>query len=168
MEPPSLPKERRRHSRRATDAPPIAHNWLMTLVVRNPVLTGMTFALLLATVALVLVISAQIGIRKQTDRLRDFQTQTQSTRKSNSLAFCGAINSNAVLLNRQTDYLKLIIISSAQQSKAFEPLLRKLGFPSYAKRLAQAKEQADGLEARKVPPLDCGKFLRQLEREGKP
>lgn len=168
MEPKLPTVERRRHARRATDAPPMAHNWLVALIARNPALTGMTLALLLASVALGLVISAQAGLRDQTTKLRHFQEQTQTTRKANSAAFCKSINNNAILLNRQTDYLKLIILSGAQQSKAFEPILRKLGFPSYARRLAQAKKQAAGLERRKVPLLDCAKFLRQLEREGRP
>lgn len=168
---PDTPKkpqlERRRHARRATDIPPVGHNWLVTLVVRNPVTVGMTMALLVASVALVLVLGAQAGIRDQQDKLTDFQRQTAVNRVANVGQFCRAINSNASVINRQTDYLKGIIISSVKQSRAFDSTFKRLGLPPYKVRLAQAQLQAAGLERRKVPALDCKEYQRVAEGEAK-
>lgn len=167
---PDLPKpplERRHKARRATDVPPIAHNWLVTLIVRNPVTVGMTLALLVASLALVLVLSALVGLGDQQDRLSTFQRQTAVNRVANVGQFCRAINSNAATINRQTDYLKGIIINGAKQSRAFEHVFHQLGLPPYKVRLAQAQLQAAGLEKRKIPALDCKKFQRVASLEVK-
>lgn len=158
--------ERRHLARRRTDLPPSAHqNWLVALVARNPVLTGMTLALALSAITLVLVISALTGVRTQQDRLTAFAVAQHQSRLDTVGQFCDAINTNAAVLNRQTDYLKAIILSSVSQSRPFEKVYRQFGLPDYAHRLAQAKQLAAGLEKRKVPPLDCVAYRRQVARE---
>lgn len=162
---PKPPTERRKHARRATDMPPIGHNWLVTLIVRNPVTVGMTLALLVASIALVLVLAAQTGIRDNQNRLTAFERQQAVTRAQTVEQFCSAINGNATTINRQTDYLKTIIVGSVKQSRVFEATLKRLGLPPYRVRLAQAKVQAAGLEKRKVPALDCKEFARRALKQ---
>lgn len=162
---PKPPKERRKHARRATDMPPIGHNWLVALIVRNPVTVGMTLALLVASIALVLVLGAQGGIRGNQSRLTAFERQQAVDRSRTVEQFCGAINGNAATINRQTDYLKLLILGSVKQSRPFEATFKRLGLPPYRVRLAQAKVQAAGLEKRKVPALDCKEFARKALRQ---
>lgn len=168
--PMTRPKQERRHlARRRTDLPPTAHqNWLIAIIVRNPVLTGMTLALVVAAVALALVISALAGVRAQQHDLAHFQARTQQSRKDTIRATCDAINGNAVITNRQTDYLKAIILTSTKQSRPFERIYHQFGLPNYAERLAQAQRLANGLEKRKVPALDCDKLIQRVESEQSP
>lgn len=170
--PPTLgrPSRERRHlARRKTDLPPTAHqNWLIALIVRNPVLTGMTLALVVSAVALALVIGALSGLRGQQHHLSAFQHRSQVSREETLRAVCTAINQNAVLGNRQTDYLKAIILTSVKQSRPFEKVYRRFGLPDYAARLKEAEKTASGLEQRKVPALDCGALIRKVEAEDRP
>jgi hypothetical protein len=166
--PPVTPpkQERRRLARRRTDLPPTAHqNWLIALIVRNPVLTGMTLALVVSAVALALVVSALVSVRNQQHHLASFQRRSPVSREETLREVCKEINVNAVVGNRQTDYLKAIILTSVQQSRPFEKVYRQFGLPDYADRLKEAQKTAAGLEQRKVPVLDCGALIRRVEAE---
>jgi hypothetical protein len=163
---PHLPTvERRRSARRATDLPPDHHNWLITLIVRNPVTVGMTMALLLATVALILVLVGQGSVRVQQRQLTDLNRRQTVERQQTVFEFCKAINANALVGNRQTDFLRQIILSSVKQSRAFDKTYRKFGLPPYRERLHQAEQLAAGLSDRKLPILDCEEYARRVASE---
>lgn len=163
---PHLPTvERRRSARRATDLPPDHHNWLITLIVRNPVTVGMTMALLLASVALILVLVGQASVRVQQQQLTDLNRRQTVEREQTVFQFCKAINANALVANRQTDFLRQIIVNSVKQSRPFDRTYRKFGLPPYRERLRQAEELASGLSDRKLPILDCKVYAHRVARE---
>lgn len=165
MSKPVPPVERRHRPRRATDLPPAHHNWLITLIIRNPVTVGMSLALLIASVALVLVLGALHSQGGQQDKLRAFTARSAVDRRHTVSAFCESINRNAAAVNKQTDYLTVILINSVKESRPFEPTFRRLGLPSYAKRLAEARKTSSRLVRLKVPILGCDAYVRQVEQE---
>jgi hypothetical protein len=105
-------------------------NPVVAAIRRNPVLVGMTLALALATIALVLVLGAQSDIKsqqsaleKQNTALRDFISDSQINRRTNSTETCKAINANADAVNKVISY---VIENAPVQNKDFNAGLNKL------------------------------------------
>jgi hypothetical protein len=125
---------------------------------RFPVLLGMTVALVIATTALILVISEQ----KRLDRAL---TSITHERIDTTASFCDRINLNADAVNRGNAYIAALIVQGAKSSKPFEPIYREYGFPPFKKRLRLAKRQGHKVTALSVPPLGCGDLERQIRAE---
>jgi hypothetical protein len=79
---------------------------------------------------------------------------------------CATLNRNAAASNRNTRYIAGLILMGAKQSKPFEPLYRRFGFPAYEVRYRQAQESARKLTALQVPILDCKRLITQVRETG--
>lgn len=126
----STPHTPENHPRRRVEDNLPLPNPVVAAIRRNPVLVGMTLALALATIALVLVLAAQNDIKdqqtaltKQNQALRDFIADSQINRRTNWTQTCKAINANADAVNKVISY---VIENAPVQNKDFNAGLNKL------------------------------------------
>lgn len=149
-----------------------ARHRIAVAVARNPVLVGMILATIIATVALAVVLNSQGQIRATQDRQRVQQTQIgsiviaqQKQRAEVTGDFCRQLNRNARASNQNTETLNGLIVQSVKESKAFEQVYRRFGFPPYATRLRQAQSIVRRFRRHFVPILNCRKIVRAVQRQ---
>lgn len=141
--------------RRRTDVPDLMTRLIIVLAVIVGVLT---------IVSSTIAVFALVKLDTQQHTIKDNFDNAQVIRAHGTTAFCTAINDNAKQANRQTNYLRKLVIDSTRQSKAFDEAYRKVGAPPYSERLKRAQKIADSLGKRRIPPLDCKKFLDDIKR----
>lgn len=145
--------------RRRTDAPDPA----MRLVIVLSLIVG-----LLTVVSTTVAVTSLVRLSVQQGQIKENFHNAQTSRVVSSRAFCNAINANAIAANRQTDYLRGLVVNSAKQSKVFDHFYREAGAPPYAERLKKAQKIAESLNGRRIPALDCDRFVEAIRRNVPP
>lgn len=131
----------------------------------TPVTTGRAI-LIAALVALVVgCIPALATALVVNSSLKGGQDAIVQGRVQQTLDGCAHQNTIVHQQNRQTDFLASIIITSTQQSRAFENTYRKLGLPPYKVRIAQARKQAKGLTDRKLKETNCAALAATVAKQ---
>ncbi|WP_297775071.1 hypothetical protein [Mycobacterium sp.] len=105
-----------------------------------------------------------LELHDQQRQLRQQQRSTTVNRKATSDTICKALNANIKAARTQVDTLNGLILGSVRASRAFEDTYRRLGFPDYAHRLANAKQQAAKLAARKPHGISCEQLSSAITR----
>lgn len=158
---------------RSTDPPERPLKWQVGVALRKyPIQAALAVAIAVLAVPVWLMLGAQADLQaaqteleSATSSLQDVLEDSQESRKTTTRAFCDAINANAAQANRQTDQLRDMILSGAKQSRAFDDLYTSRGLPDYETRLKMARDAVKALDERKIPVLDCDKYLREIEGE---
>lgn len=158
---------------RSTDPPEKPLKWQIGVALRKyPVQAALAVAIVIVAIPVWLMIGAQSDLQAAqsdlefaTSSLQEVLEDSQQSRKTTTRAFCDAINANAEQANRQTDQLRDMILSGARQSRAFDDLYRERGLPDYETRVKMARDAVKRLDERKIPVLDCDKYLGEIENE---
>jgi hypothetical protein len=151
-----------------------ARHRVAVAVARNPVIVGMIVATIIATIALAVVLGSQGTLRDtqhkqhvQQGQIAGIVVGQEKQRIEVTGQFCRQLNRNAVAANQNTKTLNGLILQSVKQSKAFEQVYRRFGFPPYAKRLRQAQTITRRFNRHLVPVLDCDKIVARIRRQMK-
>lgn len=144
--------------------------WRTALAVTtHPVMVALTVAIIVMSIPLYLLVGVSATLRHQQSVARAQQGQIaglvkriQVERKNTVNTFCRKINRNIRTTQRQSGYIKLLIIQGAVQSRGFEELLVSHGFPPYEVRLLQAKKQAAKIVSFNNGVIDCAKIAAEI------
>lgn len=154
--------------------------WRAGLAVStHPVMVALIIALAVVTMPVIQILNvtsdvrvaqvneriAQVRLDQQQEQIASLVTEIQKDRAKASVAFCKRLNGNQRQAAKLTLYLKKLIISGAQQGKAFESLYRKYGFPPYRVILRRAKRQARKIASFRPAPLNCRQIELRITRD---
>jgi hypothetical protein len=101
-------------------------------------------------------------LHDQQEQLAAAQRSTTKSRKASSDTICAKLNATIDASRAQTDTLNGLILQSVRASRAFEDTYKRLGFPDYAQRLANAKRQTGALAAREPHTINCAELSRAI------
>jgi hypothetical protein len=150
---------------RIDDPPPKEQRvkFRLALAARKyPVQIALVVALMAACVPIYQLLQSNGDLRRSNASLRNALLASQKSRATTVGVFCHVINRNAAVSNKQTDYLRAILVNSAKSSKPFESVFRRLGLPPYHARLHHALVQARHLEKAKIPALSCRDLVESV------
>lgn len=144
--------------------------WRTALAVStHPVMVALTVAILVMSIPLYLLVGVSATLRHQQVVARTQQSQItalvkriQVERKNTVHTFCGKINRNIRTTQRQSGYIKFLMIQGTVQSRGFEELLVSHGFPPYEVRLRRAKKQAAKIVSFNNGKIDCKKIAAEI------
>lgn len=128
---------------------------------------------------LVLVLSCIVGVLCVSSvgiavysivKLKAQADNSTKSRQVTSEAFCDQLNTIVIASRANANFIADILVKSAQQSRSFEPVLKRLGIPipPYRDRLAAAEAQRHTLAQLKPKTVNCDGLAGRIERDSAP